>query len=120
MSFELKDTLATFQRARDAILSSVKTQSVIVYLDDVVFFFKKAKIHKAHLQQVLALLRDAAVTRILTACPFFAEKSNYLGPIILPVQLELSAATNAEVCELKHLTTQTELRSSLGFCNEFH
>jgi len=40
MPFGLKNAPATFQRALDIILSGVKWQSCLVYLDDVIIYSK--------------------------------------------------------------------------------
>lgn len=42
MNFALKHALATFLRPMDVILSSLKWQIALVYLDDIVVFLKKA------------------------------------------------------------------------------
>ena len=71
MPFGLKNAPATFQRALDIILSGVKWQSFLVYLDDVIIYFKTQEEHVQHLDDVLGLLRAAGVTLKLPKCRFF-------------------------------------------------
>lgn len=112
-------TPVTLQRAMNAIFFSVKWQSVLVYLDDIVVFSKNANSHMVLLEQALALLRDAGVLLKLKKCPFFVEKINYLRKVIRPGLLKLYETTTAAVLELRDPATQTELRSFLGLCNVF-
>lgn len=50
---------------------------------------------------------------------YFRQKTSYLGHLIRQEQFKLSMAITAVIRELKDTTTQTELRSFLGFCNVF-
>lgn len=119
MPLYLKNRPATFQQGKEVILLSVKWQSVLVYLDDIVVFSKNDNKHMAHYPQVLTMLRIARVTLKLRKCRFFAERMNYLGQTIRPGRLELSEATTAAVRERKDATTQTELGSVLGLSHVF-
>ena len=60
MPFGLKNAPATFQRALDIILSGVRWQVCLIYLDDVIVFSKDYASHLRHLDEVLTLLREAA------------------------------------------------------------
>ena len=62
MPFGLTNASATFQRALDIILSAVKWQSYLIYLDDVIVYSKTEEEHVGHVDRVLRLLRDAGVT----------------------------------------------------------
>ena len=65
MPFGLTNAPATFQRALDIILSDVKWQSRLIYLDDVIVNCKTEQEHVGHVDRVLRLLRDAGMTRRL-------------------------------------------------------
>lgn len=62
MPFGLTKTPPTFQRALDIILSGVKWQSGLIYLDDVIVYSMSEEEHLHHLDQVLGLFRAASVT----------------------------------------------------------
>lgn len=53
---------ATFQRAMNVILSSLKWQSALVYLDDIIVFSKTVRDRLTHLRLVLTVLQNAVVT----------------------------------------------------------
>jgi len=62
MSFGLTNAPATFQRALDIILSGLKWQLCLVYLDDVIIFSASAEQHVKDVDVVLTRLREAGVT----------------------------------------------------------
>ena len=68
MPFGLRNAPATFQRALDIILSGLRWQTCLIYLDDVIVFSKDTKEQVAHVDQVLTLLRQAEVSLKLEKC----------------------------------------------------
>lgn len=58
----LKDAPETFQRVEDVILTTMKWQVALVYLEDIVIFSKTAKGYSKDVRQVLTLGKDAGVT----------------------------------------------------------
>jgi len=56
LPFGLVNAPASFQRALDIILSSLRWQTCLVYLDDVIVFFRTVDDHIQHLREVLLLL----------------------------------------------------------------
>ena len=119
MPFGLKNAPATFQRAIDIILSTVKWQFALIYLDDVVVFSRTFDEHMAHLAIVLRLLKDAGITLRLSKCHFFKREVDYLGHIVRPGELLVAPKSCEAVAEFEPPRTQTELRSFLGLCNVY-
>ena len=119
MPFGLKNAPATFQRAVDIILSRVKWQYALVYLDDVIVYSKTIKEHFIHVQTVLQLLRDAGVSLKLAKCSFFDQSVDYLGHVIKPGKLEVASKTVDAIRQARPPTDQTQLRSFLGMCNVY-
>lgn len=60
LPFGLTSAPATFQRAIDMLLAGLKWKTVLVYLDDVILFSRKAEEHLGHLEEVLSLLAKPA------------------------------------------------------------
>jgi len=115
--FGLTNALATFQRALDIILSGLKWQLCLVYLDDVIIFSESAEQHVKDVDVVLTRLREAGVTLNLEKCTWFSDEVEYLGQIVRPGQLHV---LHKNVDALKHAsfpTTKTQLKSFLGTCN---
>jgi len=119
MPFCLTNAPATFQRALDIILSGLKWQICLVYLDDVIIFSANAEQHVKDVDTVLHCLREAGVTLILEKCTWFSDEVEYLGHIVRPGHLDVH---NKNVDALKHAkfpTTKTQLKSFLGMCNVY-
>jgi len=117
MPFGLTNALATFQRALDIILSGLKRQKCLVYLDDVIIFSSNAEQHVKDVDIVLHRLREAGATLNLEKCTWFSDEVVYLGHIVRPGQLHVR---NKNVDALKHAkfpTTIIQLKGFLGMCN---
>jgi len=103
----------------DIILSGLKWQIRLVYLDDVIIFSAYAEQHVEDVDTVLHRLRDAGVTLNLEKCTWFPDEVEYLGHIVRPGQLHVH---NKNVDALKHAkfpTTKTQMKSFLGMCNVY-
>lgn len=90
MPFGLKNASGTYQGAIDIILSSVKRQFDLVWLDCTAIISKFADEHIDHVLHVLTLLNDARVAvkpengALLTNC------TDYVGNVINPGYLAVS------------------------------
>ncbi|CAN8067637.1 unnamed protein product [Agarophyton chilense] len=115
----LKNAPVTFQRALDIILSRVKWQYALVYLDDVIIYSHTVSEHFDHVRTILSSLRSAGITLRLDKCQFFSGTVDYLGHVIRPGKLQVSTRTRDAIRAAKSPTNQTELRSFLGLCNVF-
>ena len=119
MPFGLRNAPARFQRALDIILSGLRWQTCLIYLDDVIVFSKDTKEHVSHVDQVLTLLRQAGVSLKLKKCEFFQPRVDYLGHVITPGKLAV-ATENTKAFE--HATfprNATQVRSLLGAANVY-
>ena len=119
MPFGLNNTPATFQRAVDVILSRVKGETALIYVDDVIIYSKTETEHLAHAREVLRLLRDAGVSLKLSKCAFFDTSVTYLGHVIRPSRLEVERGNVVAIERARLPQNQTELRSLLGMCNVY-
>ena len=81
MPFGLKGAPAALQRALDIILSGVRWQICLVFLDDVIEFSRTDADHARHLDTVLSLLKSAGISLKLKKCSFFRPKVHYLGHV---------------------------------------
>ena len=90
MPFGLRNAPATFQRALDIILSGVRWQTCLIYLDDVIIFSKDIKSHLGHVDEILTLLGQAGITLKLKKCEFFQPRVDYLGHVITPGKLAVA------------------------------
>ena len=73
MPFGLTNAPATFQRALYILLSGLKRQLCLVYLDDVIIFSASAEQHVKDVDVVLTRLREAGVTLNLEKGTWFSD-----------------------------------------------
>jgi len=114
MSFGLTNAPAMFQRALDLILSGVKWQSCLIYLEDVIVYSKTEGEHIGHVNHVLRLLRGAGVTLRRPKCRFFRTTVEYLGHEINPGRLGVMDANTRALREAHLPTTRTQVGSFSG------
>ena len=119
MPFGLRNAPATFQRALDIILSRVRLQSSLIYLDDVIVVLRSTEYHLRHVDEILTLLRNASVTLRLKKCALVQPRVAYLGHFITPWKLSVPAENTKSSTHATFPKNQTQLRSFLGATNEY-
>lgn len=109
MSFWLMIAPATFQRVMDIILSSVKWQLALVYLDDMANFSWTLRKENEHTRLFLSNLKRDCVTSRLKHCAFFTNKIDYLRHIIRPDRLEIARHTTDAIRDLRYRLNKLSL-----------
>jgi len=117
LPFGLCNAPATFQLAIDMILSGVKWENVLVYLDDLIIFSADAESDLSHLNTVLTLLGKHGVTLKAQKCHLFRDEVEYLGHVVRPGRLSVNEKNPKAIKNAVFPKTQTQLRSFLGMCN---
>lgn len=82
MSFGLVNAPATFQRLMDCVISGLKYNCVLVYIDDIIIFSKTLTDHLQHLDLVFNRLKDAGLTLKPNKCFFGKTEILYLGHLV--------------------------------------
>lgn len=103
----LQNTPGTFQQAMHVILSTVKYQFALVYLDVIVIFSRTPDEHILPIHTILNLIRDSGVTLKLKKIHFFTETIDYFGKVIRPRRLEIASHTD-EIRDLNLAINVTE------------
>ena len=119
MPFGLRNAPATFQRALDIILSGVRWQTCLIYLDDVIVFSRTIEQHVRDVDTVLTLLRKAGVTLKLKKCFWFQNRVDYLGHVITPGKLSVATQNTEAFKTMVFPKSLTQLRSFLGAANVY-
>ena len=117
--FGLKNAPATYQREIDMILTTVKWQFALVYLDDILVFSSSFEDHKTNLHTVLELLEAADVKLRLPKSKFFHTEVDYLRHEIKPGALEIAPDMIRSVQDATTPRLIRGIRSFLGLCNVF-
>jgi Reverse transcriptase (RNA-dependent DNA polymerase) len=114
LSFGLKTAPATFQRAADVILSSVRFRCALTYIDDIVVYSRTFDQHLEDLELVLRLLRSAGVSLKRRKCTFAAPQVKYLGYFVGREGVQVDLSKIESVRQSHSPTTKTSLRRFLG------
>ena len=108
---------ATFQRAVDIILSGVRCQICLVYLDDVIVFSRMHGKHAKYLDSVLSLLQSLGISLKLNKCSFFQPKVHYLGHVISLGKHSIAEAAADAFKKFNFPRRLTRVRSFVEACN---
>jgi len=119
LPFGLVNAPAFFQRALDIILSGLRWQTCLVYLDDVIVFSRTVGDHIRHLREVVLLLEKAGVSPKPSKCHLFQQEVEYLGHVVRPGQLPVIQKNIKSLAQALPRRNQTELKSFLGMCNVY-
>ena len=87
MPFGLRNAPSTFQRALDVILSGVRWNICLVYLEDVIIFSRNVADHLEYLDTVLTLLEDAGIKLKMKSASSSRRKSSTLAIAFVPGRL---------------------------------
>src|SRR6266511_900580 len=79
MPFGLVNTPATFQRLMNDVLRDYLRKFCLVYLDDIIIYFKSLKDHKQHVRKVLQAIRSAGLKLKPAKCKWFKQEITFLG-----------------------------------------
>jgi Reverse transcriptase (RNA-dependent DNA polymerase) len=114
MPFGLKTAPAAFQRAIDVILSTVRFQCALTYLDDIVIYSPTFEKHLVDLATVLKLLGKSGFSFKIAKFSFAALQVKYLGVIVGAHGVEVDSSKMAAIKEAQDSRTKTSLRRFLG------
>ena len=81
-AFGLTNAPATFQRLMETCLEDLNLHWYIIYLDDIVIFFKDPASHLERLEAVLQKLEEAELKLKPSKCELFQWQIAYLGHVI--------------------------------------
>ncbi|TPX45345.1 hypothetical protein SeMB42_g04060 [Synchytrium endobioticum] len=84
MPFGLTNAPATFQRLMDVVLSGLKWQCCLVYLDDIVIFSKSFDGHIEDIRRVFQRLKERRLQLKSSKCHICCQEISYLGHRITP------------------------------------
>ena len=125
-SFRIVKFIELFQRLMGHILRGLEQRFALIYIDDIIIFFKSVDEHLVHLKEVFRRLRDANVKLNPKKCSFVKQRVEYLGHVVTPEGISPNPDKVRVVQELPTPTNLKELRSFLGlpnyyrrFCNRF-
>lgn len=116
LPFGLCSAPATFQRMMDTVLSGLKWQSCLVYLDDVVVFSTTFEQHLERLRAVLEAISSAGLTIKPQKCHFGFHELLFLGHVISAEGIRPDPEKTAALENFPKPTDKKAVRRFLGLC----
>ncbi|KAM7283855.1 retrovirus-related Pol polyprotein from transposon 17.6 [Ixodes scapularis] len=116
MPFGLCTAPATFQRVMDTVLSGLKWQSCLVYLDDVVVFASDFDEHLRRLRAVLQAIQNAGLTLKPSKCRFAYGELKFLGHVVSAQGVSPDPAKTSAVAKFMKPSDKKAVRRFLGLC----
>src|SRR6266508_3554442 len=114
MLFDLYNASATFQQLINQVLRKYLEKFVLVYLDDIIIYFKTFEEHKEHVRLVFEALRAASLMMKPKKCRFTQKELRFLGHIISAEGIRTDPDKIAKMVTMSPPTNLKELRSRLG------
>src|SRR6266511_3477274 len=114
MPFRLCNVPATFQRLMNQVLRKYLGKFILMYLDDIIIYFKTFEEYKEHVRLVFEALRAASLMMKLKKCKFAQKELRFLRHIISAKGIRTDPDKIAKMVTLALLTNLKKLRSRLG------
>jgi hypothetical protein len=119
--FGLMNAPAEFQRSMEDVLSDIRDEFVVPYLDDLLVYSSSFEEHVEHVRQVLQRLRKHGIKLKASKSKLFQQEVTYLGRVINKDGYRMDTS-NIEAVKLfieKPPKTVGELRRLLGMMGQF-
>jgi hypothetical protein len=91
----------------------------VVFIDDILIYFKNDSDHEEHQQMVLQKLRDNQLYAKFSKCEFWLDEVPFLGHIISKGGIVVDLAKVTEIVGWKIPKTVAEVRSFLGLAGYY-
>ena len=117
MPFELTNVPATFQAFINNVLREYLNQFVVVYLDDILIYFKTKEQHVQHVCKVLQALQNAELWVKSEKSLFHFKEVHFLGFIVTSEGLWINSEKIQSVVKWPVLKNVKEVQFFLGFVN---
>ena len=119
MPMGLKGSPPVFQAFLNKIFRPHLDKFVCVYIDDLIIFSKSPEEHLEHVNTVLKLLRDNALSVNVKKSFFFTKRTKYLGHIISGDGIEMDDEKTKAIDEWPMLKTVREVRQFMGLASYY-
>ena len=85
----------------------------MVYIDDILVYYKDAQVHEQHLRIVIENLREKKIYAKLNKCDFWLKNVSFLGHIMLDESIRVDPIKIEAIVNWKPPRNVTEVRSFL-------
>ena len=117
MPFGLVNAPATFQAMMNTILEEFLDHGVVVYLDDILIYYKPLEDHKALIKQLLARLERHDLAISLKKSMFHVDTVEFLGYIVGKDGVTMSKKKVESILSWKAPRSVKDIQIFIGFAN---
>jgi hypothetical protein len=119
MSFGLTNAPAYFMYLMNSVFMQEPDKFVVVFIDDILVYFKNEAEHTKHLHIVLQRLRDHQLYAKLSKYDLWLREIKFLGHTISQDGISVDPEKVQEVMNWKPPTTVRQIQSSLGLAGYY-
>jgi hypothetical protein len=114
MSFGLTNAPAYFMNLMNKVFMEYLDKFVVVFIDNILFYYKNDSDHEEHLRMVLQKLLDNQLYAKYSKCEFWLDEIPFLGHIISKGGISVDPANVTTIVGWKIPSSVMEVRSFLG------
>ena len=119
LPFGMRNAVSCYSRFMDTLVSQLRTESIIVYLDDIIVATKDEAEHLRDLEKVLKLHRHAGIKLNAKKTHLFQEAVSYLGFRVSEEGIGMQSEYVDRILNWPTPKTTKQLQSWLGFVNYY-
>jgi hypothetical protein len=119
MSFGLTNAPAYFMNLMNKVFMEEPDKFVVVFIDDILIYFKSVEEHEQHLRVVLGKLRAHKLYAKFSKCEFWLEKISFLGHILTAEGVAVDPGKVETVSNWQQPTNVGEIRSFLSLAGYY-
>ncbi|KAK8936851.1 hypothetical protein KSP39_PZI012537 [Platanthera zijinensis] len=119
MSFGLTNVHSALMDMMNRVFREYLDKFIIVFIDDILVYFKTREEHATHLRLTLSTLRQHQLYAKLVKCEFWLDRVAFMRHVISSDGLSVDPAKISAVMDWKQPSTPTEIRSFLGLAGYY-
>ncbi|GJS69553.1 putative reverse transcriptase domain-containing protein [Tanacetum coccineum] len=119
MPFGLKNALAIFMDLINLVCKPYLDKFVIVFIDDVLIYFKSEEEHAEHLKLILKLLKKEELYAKFLKYDFWMSRVQFLGHVIDSEGIHVDPAKIESIKDWASPKTPTKIRQFLGLAGYY-
>jgi hypothetical protein len=119
MSFRLTNAPVHFTYLLNSVFMPELDKFVVVFIDDILIYFKNEEEHAKHLRIILTRLREHQLYAKFSKCAFWLEEIQFLGHVLTANGIAFDPSKVKDILEWKPSTIVHQVRSFLGLAGYY-
>ena len=101
MSFGLTNAPAFFMYLMNSVFMPELDKFIVVFIDDILIYYKNNEEHAHHLRIVLTRLREHKLYAKFSKCEFWLDRVQFLGHVLTPEGISVDSSKVQDVLNWK-------------------